>query len=111
MGEIPLTMFADSEPSKISWVVREYVGAEVYRVIDGQVSEEPVRDTFQVGERVSLYGILATINQGEDGRFYAENTAMISPLEFGEDERQCWVSGGIISRKAIEMIAAMDIVR
>lgn len=102
---------ADENPSKINWTVREYLGATIYRVVDGQVVEEPVREPLCVGDVVSLYGVTATVKQGEDGEWYAENTAMVSPLEFGEDDRQCWVSGGIISRKAIEMLAKMDIVK
>lgn len=102
---------ADENPSKINWTVREYLGATIYRVVDGQVVEEPVREPLRVGDVVSLYGVTATVAQGEDGEWYAENTAMVSPLEFGEDDRQCWVSGGIITRHAIKMISLMDIVK
>ena len=112
MEKIPLVILpADENPTKIKWVVREYCGAEIYRIIDGEVAGEPVRDPLQIGDVVSLYGVTATVKQGEDGHFYAENTAMVSPLEFGEDDRKCWVSGGIISRKAMKMIAKMDIVK
>ena len=102
---------ADENPSKINWTVREYLGATIYRVVDGQVVEEPITTFLHVGDVVSLYGVTATVAQGEDGEWYAENAAMVSPLEFGGDDRECWVSGGIISRKAIEMLAKMDIVK
>ena len=112
MEKIPLVILpADQNPAPIKWTVREYCGAEVYRVLDGQVGEEPVRDPLQIGDVVSLYGVTAIVKQGEDGHLYAENSSMISPLEFGEDDRKCWVSGGIINRKAMEMIAKMDIVK
>lgn len=102
---------ADENPSEIKWAVREYLGAPIYKVVNGQVVEEPVREPLRVGDVVSLYGVTAIVRQDEDGEWYAENTAMVSPLEFGEDDRECWVSGGIISRKAIEMISKMEITR
>ena len=102
---------AGTEPSKIKWTVREYVGATVYRVVDGQVSEEPATGPLLAGDGVSFYGMTGTVKQGEDGKLYAENSNAVSPLDFGEDERKCWVSGGIISRKAIEMISKLELSR
>lgn len=110
----------------LNWAVREYIGTEVYRPPAGLTRAE-VRDRtkwpegfeltpvktpkLKVGDLLlvpSLFGgmYLGTIraDQGGNPYFLSEGGSMYGSLEFGKDDRECWICSGLGNLDAVQRL-------
>lgn len=100
----------EGEPPKIGFVVREYSGAEVYRLIDEKIVKEPIkqRDGLREGDVVACPSLLgyfkAKIERMEDGSLCARAGDHIGFLEFSTDDRECWTCGGTANLAGIRRL-------
>lgn len=117
----------DADPEKkIGFTVREYIGVEVLSAPPGLSYEEirktanwpegftpePIteREAVYEGAHViipNLFGGLSVyrVAKMEDGSFCGRSGDMIAFLEFGEDDRNCWVCGGTGNLAAIQRLS------
>ena len=94
-----------NQTTKFNWTVREYIGAEIYPLAeDGSVIEKCITDYNGIheGMKVQAWNSIFTIKF--DGTFYLEVQSLIGTLNFGEDDRKCWVCGGLINKRAMEKL-------
>jgi hypothetical protein len=123
-----LRVYSKRKLSEIKWVAREYIGVEVLtappgmsrtEVLQGKSNWpkdfEPVpitdKDAVHEGSVVliphPLGGMGAyQIKKNEDGTLSGHSGSTMALLGFGEDERQCWVCGGLMN---LDSIMRLDI--
>jgi len=120
-----VTMLPADEPKKIGWTVQEYIGVEVLSAPLGLSYEEvrktanwpegfkpePIfeRDAISEGSLVIIPNLCGGLSvyrgeQMEDGTLCGRSGDMIAFLEFGEDDRNCWVCGGTGNLAAIQRL-------
>lgn len=113
-------------PKQIGWTVREYTGVEVYRPPSGLTLKEvkdrskwppdfklvPVKaEKLKVGDPLLVPGpfggmYLGTVRGDRDGNpyFLSEGGSLHGFLEFGTDDRECWVCAGFGNLDAIRSL-------
>ncbi len=103
---------------KIGWTAKEYMGCEVKRLPTVIVQpfnphDEPnitSLEELKVGDEIlvgTLFGwAQAKVTQVDQvfklGRAESEN--YLYPLEFGQDDRYCWVCSSAINKKLLDKI-------
>lgn len=103
------------EEKKVGWVAWEYVGCEVKRDLETKQADRPLdlpsitdRNSLKVGDKIlvgTLFGwVRATVRSVEEDRGEAETDRSLFPLEFGGDDRKCWVCGSEINKSALQKL-------
>ena len=102
---------ADPEQKPIGFVCHEYMGARVYKMLDGVPVEEPLknRDDIRVGTELAVPALMGgyhvmTVEKDEYGQFTAKGGHLSAILRFGEDDRQCWVCVGLVNLGAVRKL-------
>ena len=112
VGKIPvqtdLTILpADPERAPVGWMCRCYSGAEVFKPVAEDVLLTR-REDIQPGDKLivtTLVGTLVmTATLDEEGDLQAETEHTLANLEFGEDDRECWISSLAINKHAFEKV-------
>lgn len=93
----------NNEPKeiKLNWTVKEYIGTEVWKVGAENI---PItsKDDLKIGDKIHCWPCIMTVRQIEGGTdLVAENDKYMAILEFGGDDRRCWVCGGVINKRCI----------
>lgn len=108
MSDDPRVLPADAPRElTLGWVVKEYLGAEIYRPND---TDTPLtsRDDVKLGDEVwvpVIGGYFAMIvKQLDDGRLYADSDWLSAYLEFGGDDRGSWCSVGVVNKRGLEKL-------
>lgn len=82
------------KPLRLNFTIQEYMGSEVLKSRDGG----PIlsRDGLALGDEIFGHDIFAwrsmTVTRLEGDRGYAEDEWVGVSLEFGKDDRKCWVA-------------------
>ena len=91
--------------------VNELLGAEVFLLTaeDGMI-EEPLQshEDLYDGLKIAvptLFGYAEAVVVLKDEQLYWETDNMFGPLLFGEDERACWISGGMINKRGLDKLS------
>ena len=121
---------APDPPPKLNWKVREYMGSEIYRLAADEAiwpkdphawaayQADPVNvwtldlDPPAEGDKIVVQGLtepfVATVRVVEVGDIYAETDTSIislcSSTSQPSDDRNAWVSCGILNKRAIEKL-------
>ena len=96
--------------AEIKWTVHEYIGSPVYRMEGDQIIQQELRkeEDLKVGDTIAfsgLSGFYRGVISGSDGHLTAVDPVGVGTLlEFNQDDRHCWVSGGIFNLKAIQKL-------
>lgn len=97
----------------IGFTCREVVGMEVWKTGTPEKLLKN-KDDLQEGDHISTTGLLGEelrmVVKSDGGSLYGEVGRMISILEFDQDERHCWVSVGLINRRALEKLTKTTVV-
>lgn len=95
----PTVLPADPPSTPIGWVIREYLGEEVYLLdADGSPIEEPLKsnDALKPGMVIcapTLVGrFRATVTGTEGGELMWVAGGLTGDLKFSPDDRECWVT-------------------
>jgi hypothetical protein len=97
-----------TEELKLNWTVREYIGCEIIK----KGSEEPLKqlDDIKIGDEILLplfngycEGKVVELS-GKNGYARSVNDVYGTVLEFGGDDRECWVSVGLINLRGIKKL-------
>lgn len=104
---------------EIKWTVREYQGTEVFRYNaadhpNGLDSSKliPVRqkDGIVEGDHILVAALtggyhLMKVDPSESGEsLYGVGDKLMAVLEFGRDDRECWVCSGLINLRGVEKL-------
>lgn len=121
-ANLPLTVLeADAMPDKqLNWTVREYLGSEIFKAREGVTEVKTYgdidtdrtlkrRDDLKPGDQIfcpSLWGGLMRAEVEDDGYgcLRAKTKGLLVLLNFSEDDRECWTTGGFVNMKAIEKL-------
>jgi len=123
-----LTVLPADEPGqkKIGWTVKEYMGFPIKTAPQGLTHEEAMntgnwpegfepeiiteKDGIKEGDLIlapNLSGwTVARVETTSEGKFagLSQDKGWIYFLEFGQDDRKCWVCGGSGNLKAIQRL-------
>lgn len=107
--ETPLIVMANDNPEQrtIGFTVREYMGSEVYLVVNDQMVEKPLTQLsdIEVGACIAVSGLCGyfktTVQSVTQNRAYADNGTTGASLVFDDDDRHCWTSHGIFNLRAV----------
>lgn len=121
---------------EIGWMCCEYHGFEIYKKPDAiltprqlldnrewprKTNGEPVfhkkimdKDGIKVGDKIIvkanpfdyIYDLAEVVLFDKEEGLWASTCGMICPLEFGVDDRNCWVSGGVVNLAALKVMKA-----
>lgn len=115
----------EGEPPKLNWTVTEYNGVEVLTAPSGLTYEEILevvnwpenfkpelikdKDAVQEGSIVLIPGLFGglgayRIESTESGSLIGMSGSVMACLEFGEDDRNCWVCSGLANLKAVKKL-------
>lgn len=88
---------------KLGWKVYEYTGTEIHRIEDGKATDQTIKekDGLHDGMKVEAWSGIWTVRIDEDKNPYLDAPRTIGTLVFGEDDRECWVCGGLINKRLI----------
>lgn len=88
---------------KLGWKVYEYTGTEIHRIEDGKATDQTIKekDGLHDGMKVEAWNGIWTVRIDEDKNPYLDAPRTIGTLVFGEDDRECWVCGGLINKRLI----------
>ena len=94
--------------------VSEYVGAEVYPTTkEGHLVKKPIQEEsgVKIGDILAVLSPVGgfqrgEVRQGESGTLVLDLGESFAPLEYGMDDRGCWLAVGFINRRAIEELGA-----
>lgn len=95
-----------SSGTKLQFFCREYLGLAIL----DDVEQLPItqKDDLKVGQRIYMGGLqgyhFATVTSITGDKAMAESEHGLWSLEFGKDDRKCWVSTCGASKKAIERV-------
>jgi hypothetical protein len=101
----------DQNRPKLGFIVKEYIGPEVYkRFPDGSINTEHLLtlEDVQEGDELAIpwltggYVLMKAAKTKTGFTAHGENHCVI--LEFDIDERHCWVAGGFVNMKALERL-------
>lgn len=116
---------ADGGKKEIKWKCYEYIGVEVYGAPPGLSLEEvqstanwpegfelkPIleRDAIDEGSVIIIPGLFGGIcayrvERMPDGNLCGMSGKMFAAIEFGEDDRNCWVCVGMGNLAAIQRL-------
>jgi hypothetical protein len=109
---VPLEVLpADEAPTKkLGWTVREYAGSEVYLFTSESFSMEDLvplttRESLKAGDEILVpslgVGYLKMTVVERNGELSAESEGLLGVLEFGKDDRNAWVCGGLINKRGV----------
>lgn len=102
--------------SELKWTIREYQGTEVFKYLASDHPEKGIdpakfvpmkaESDLQVGDEIAVPGLvggyhLMTVEKGESGGLFAKNEKLLAILEFGKDDRNAWVCGGLINTRGL----------
>jgi hypothetical protein len=126
MPDLKWELRSETSAPKIGWMVREYLGTEVYRPPAGLTAEqvmdrsqwppdfkmEPIRDEkLRVGDLLLCPGLgqgmfVGTVQGTRQGEPYFRSIggSLVGPLEWGIDDRQCWTCSGLGNVEAIQKL-------
>lgn len=94
---------ADDKPIKLNWIVREYMGQDVYW-LDGKTTITN-KDDLKEGDQFIAGCWAFTAKKDEYGELYGDTGGRLScVLRFGEDDRNCWVAVGFFNMKALKKL-------
>lgn len=100
-----MTVLPADEPKqlKLGWKVFEYTGAEIHRVEEGKATDQTIKekDGLHDGMEVEAWNGIWTVRIDEGKDPYLDAPRTIGTLVFGEDDRECWVCGGLINKRLI----------
>jgi hypothetical protein len=96
----------------IGWTVRTYSGFEILRLVTPGEPGVTItkKEDLKVGDEILVMGLFGgylkmVVEQDEDGDLFARGGEhLISSLAFGEDDRECWVSTGLINTRGIKKL-------
>jgi hypothetical protein len=114
MGRVPIrpeleVIPEDPNRPKLNWIVKDYVGHEVYRYSHGRVWTKATltnRDDLKPGDQIATVALLGgylllTVVKDNDGELYGDSDNTIGMLEFDKDDRHCWVCTGHINKRGL----------
>lgn len=104
MGTIPvrteLQILCAGPPLEIDFPIYEYMGTRLFKVVDGAPVEQPLLqyDDIQPGDEVFgwIQGIVS-----DDRKFVKAGEYTFGMIAFDEDDRHCWVMGGVAYTKGL----------
>jgi len=97
-------------PEEIKWKVREYSGCEVYLNVSDLDAHRTLKkkDVLVGGQEIvvpTLTGwTMAKVARDKYGDLHAETEHYVWPLEFSQDDRECWVAAGCINKKCLDKL-------
>ena len=120
------TEIPKNKDGSINWIVHEYLGGTVECVPPGLSLEEardlgnwpadfiprPITGELKVGQVVLVWGhSFWTVSLDNNGGLCLRGKTSMGFLEYKQDDRQCWVCGGVVSDSALEKIRSLELTR
>jgi hypothetical protein len=98
--EITIIPANDPKDVKLNWIVKEYIGAEIYKdpITQALLTN---KDDIRPGHEIYAYDIKAIVN--DDGES-ASSQKFLYILEFDTDDRHAWVCTGVCNMRAISKL-------
>jgi hypothetical protein len=89
-----------TEPLKLNWTIKEYIGPTVYKKNAPNVALYEQAD-LKEGDEIICGSWFFTVEKFEDGELFGQSEHLAAALEFNQDDRKCWVCGGIVNKRGI----------
>jgi len=97
--------------TELKFSVNEFLGSEVFLLTPEEgVIEAPLQSPKDLYDGLkiavpTLFGYAEATVVQKDGQLFWESHNTFGPLLFGQDERSCWISGGIINKKGLDKLS------
>lgn len=110
-----ITVLPADEPTdrKIGFIVKEYIGSEVYKDLTPGPDGNPVplrkkgkKEDLQEGDIAYAWGgdVKFQVYRGDHGILHGRTGNYTVILEFAKDDRKAWVAGAIVNMKALKKL-------
>lgn len=102
-SELIILSADDPKQLKLGLTMTCYSGVEIHPILDGEVQKEIIKDEngLHEGMKVEAWGGVWTVIFDTNGP-YLDSPRTRGMLEFNQDDRECWVCGGLINKRCIK---------
>ena len=97
---------------ELGFTCREYMGTEIYKPGDME-TRLTKKDDVKAGVTVLVPGLghawWLMIVKEEGGVLYGHADKMMAVLEYDQDDRHCWVCGGLINTRGLQKLTLSSV--
>jgi hypothetical protein len=109
---VPLTVLSADAPENttIGFTVREYLGSELFKVVEGKPVIEPIPATEELveGQQYCAASLFGGYHVGvivrDEYTLYLDTGGLIGTLCRGEDDRNAWTMSCWINKKCLDKL-------